>query len=261
VWEDEAWVEVRYKDDRVEAASAGFTGLPPAKLPPLAVLKVRPGLSRQEARKLLGPWTKSSSGRRTSELDRYEHDAFLSISLSGGNYAGYTYFGNFPAARAVSPAPQVVRPELTRALAEGLKKERPKVDDLLKKLGRPDRVALPHDGSRGPKGSAVLAWEEATEVRATYKDGRTIRLSGWFSPGLPHARVTAEAFRRLNHGNTPGGGKTPKQVEEVLGPPTQEVKEKDGLVVRRYGRRRVLEVFVAAGGKVADARFESRPRE
>ena len=79
------------------------------------------------------------------------------------------------------------------------------VADLLKKLGRPDRFDLPHDGSRGPKGTTVLAWEEATEVEASFKDGRTVRLVGRFSPVPPGA-----AWRRSHAGESevgclPGG--------------------------------------------------------
>src|SRR5262249_26737638 len=116
--------------------------------------------------------------------------------------------------------------------------------------------------------SAVLSWVDATEVEAWFKAGETVRLIGRFSPSVPHARVTAAAFGKLEHKK----GKTPKELQDLFGPPTEELKGVDDLAawafgpvaasersIKRYGTRRVLEAFVVDGTVVA-VRISSRPK-
>jgi hypothetical protein len=260
VWEDRGTLAVHYTGGKLTKVSASYVGVPP--MPELVVetvLKLRAGMTIAEASRILGERTRGFGCTHP-----------LRLGVKGNKYAVHDYPIFYTAPPKPAPAPIPELPNLTRKLAEDFKKRKEKVGDLLKQLGRPDHLHFPHDGSRGPKGSTVLTWEDKTEVEAAYERGRTRRLVGWFSPLVPDAKVTLEAFIKLNH-DTVLNGRPWWAVQEALGLPVEESRSVYGrgfgnvpafpLVIRRYGKRRVLEVFVDAGGKMAEACLDARPKE
>jgi hypothetical protein len=258
VWEDRSELYPTYQGNQLTYVQARYIGVPTmSSLSPETALKLRLKMSPKEAR--LATREKNIGGGSTR---------LLRLVVHGNKYGVFSYPETYKEVPLLAADPLPVLPKFTRLLIEDLKKRKWKIADLLGRLGRPDRIELPHDGKRGPKGSTVLTWKDATEVEAVYEHGRTVRLVGRFSPRLPHAKVTAESFRKLNHGSTPGEGRTLREVQDLLGPPVEEVERVElrgnmaerqwqKVQVKWYGTRRVLEVFIGSDGKVADARLSS----
>jgi hypothetical protein len=153
VWEDLAQVEVRYDEqNKMVAILARYNGTPTLWGPhllPENVLKLRPGMTNREV------WNHLRSPNmnigRTDQTQVFVQKLKVMISVRGEKYDKYDVlrYGDADPKKA-APAPVTERPKLTRELAEAIEKGKLKTTELLKKLGRPDRIEQPHDGSRGP---------------------------------------------------------------------------------------------------------------
>ncbi|HEX3147385.1 MAG TPA: hypothetical protein VHR66_04835 [Gemmataceae bacterium] len=259
IWEDDAVIEMRYKDQKLTALTARYSGRPASNRGPAVVLQLKPSAVMADVSKLLG-----NLGLREESPDgpvyKMNRKGQFEASITDGKFAGYTIAGGFHDPKKLDALPAwVARPALTRELGDRLAKEvkdgKLTRDDLLKKLGTPNLIAWPHDGSHGPKGSVQIAWNEVTRIETVFDKGMSVYLSGQFAAQLPIEGITPEAFMKLNHKTD---GLREKVFTDALGKPAEEAKDKEGRKVLRWGSQRSIEAYLDADDKPTAVRFDGK---